>query len=180
MSKVLVITTSLRARSNSDRLAEELIRGAKDAGHDVECISLKKKEIRFCIGCLACQKTQKCVMKDDAVEIAEKVRKADTLVFVTPIYYYEMSGQMKTLLDRMNPLYSSDYQFRKVYMLSTATEDEDDVPEKAMSGLQGWVDCFEKAELAGSLFCGGISDAGEADGKKEEQHEAYRFGKALE
>ena len=180
MSKVLVITTSLRARSNSDRLAEELVRGAKDAGHDVECISLKKKDIRFCIGCLACQKTQKCVIKDDAVEIAEKVKNADTLVFVAPIYYYEMSGQMKTLLDRMNPLYPSDYKFRKVYMLSTATEDEDYVPEKAVSGLQGWVDCFERAELADSLFCGGISDAGEADGKQEEQHEAYRFGKALE
>lgn len=179
MSKVLVITTSLRARSNSDRLAEELIRGAADAGHDVERISLKGKEIRFCIGCLACQKTQKCVLKDDAVEIAEKVRNADTLVFVTPIYYYEMSGQMKTLLDRLNPLYPSDYRFRKVYILTTAAEDEEYVPEKAVSGLQGWVDCFEKAELAGSLFCGGISDAGEADGKKEEQDEAYRFGYSL-
>jgi len=41
-------------------------------------------------------------------------------------------------------------------MLMTATEDEDYVPEKAISSLQGWVDCFEKAELAGSLFCGGI------------------------
>ena len=179
MSKVLVITTSLRAGSNSDRLTEELIRGAKDAGHDVETISLKGKAIRFCIGCLACQKTQKCVLKDDAVEIAEKVKNADAIVFVTPIYYYEMSGQMKTLLDRMNPLYPSDYKFRKVYMLSVAAEDERSTPEKAVNGLQGWVDCFEKAELAGSLFCGGISDAGEADGKKEEQNEAYRFGKSL-
>jgi len=179
MSKVLVITTSLRARSNSDRLAEELIRGAADAGHDVERISLKGKEIRFCIGCLACQKTQKCVLKDDAAEIAEKVKNADTLVFATPIYYYEMSGQMKTLLDRLNPLYPSNYRFRKVYLLTTAAEDEESAPEKAVSGLQGWVDCFEKAELAGSLFCGGISDAGEANGKKEEQDEAYRFGKSL-
>ena len=104
---------------------------------------------------------------------------ADTLVFVTPIYYYEMSGQMKTLLDRMNPLYSSDYKFRNVYMLSVAAEDEDYVPQKAVSGLQGWIDCFEKAELAGSLFCGGINDAGEAAGKAEEQQEAYEFGKAL-
>ena len=94
--------------------------------------------------------------------------------------YYEMSGQMKTLLDRMNPLYPSDYRFRKVYMLSTATEDEETMPEKAISGLQGWVDCFEKAELAGSLFCGGISDPGEAFGKKDEQDEAYEFGKSLE
>ena len=180
MSKVLVITTSLRAKSNSDRLAEELIRGAKDAGHEVEQISLKGKEIRFCIGCLACQKTQKCVLKDDAVQIAEKVKEAETLVFATPIYYYEMSGQMKTLLDRMNPLYPSDYKFRKVYMLSVATEDEDYVPEKAVSGLQGWVDCFEKAEFAGSLFCGGISDPNEATGRSVELDEAYQFGKALE
>lgn len=116
MSKVLVITTSLRAKSNSDILAARLIDGAKDAGHEVEVISLKGKTIRYCIGCLACQKTQKCIQQDDAIEISEKVKNADTLVFVTPIYYYEMSGQMKALLDRMNPLYPSDYRFRKVYI----------------------------------------------------------------
>ena len=180
MSKVRVITTSLRAKSNSDRLAEEVIRGAKDAGHEVELVSLKGKEIRFCIGCLACQKTQKCVLKDDAVRIAEKVKEAETLVFATPIYYYEMSGQIKTLLDRLNPLYPSDYKFRKVYMLSVAAEDEDYVPEKAVSGLQGWVDCFEKAELAGTLFCGGISDPNEATGRSVELDEAYQFGKRLQ
>ena len=180
MSKLLIITTSLRAKSNSDVLAERLLAGAKDAGHDVEMISLKGKTIKFCIGCLACQKTQRCVLKDDAVAIAEKVKNADTLVFVTPIYYYEMSGQMKTLLDRMNPLYPSDYKFRKVYLLSVAAEDEEETPEKAISGMQGWVDCFEKAELVGSLFCGGLNNAGEAIGKKEAQDEAYQFGKSLE
>ncbi len=179
MSNVLVISTSLRAKSNSDILAGRLIDGARDAGHQVEHISLKGKDIRFCVGCLACQKTRKCVQKDDAAWIMEKVKDADTLVFTTPIYYYEMSGQMKTLLDRMNPLYSCDYKFRRVYMLSTATEDEAFVPEKAVNGLQGWVDCFEKAELAGSLFCGGIADAGEAAGKEAELEEAYQFGRSL-
>ena len=87
---------------------------------------------------------------------------------------------MKTLLDRLNPLYPSDYKFRKVYMLSTAAEDEDYVPEKAVSGLQGWVDCFEKAELAGTLFCGGISELKEAEEKTAEQKAAYAFGKNLE
>ena len=91
MSKLIVISTSLRAKSNSDILTEQLIAGAKDAGHEVEHISLKGKKIGFCIGCLACQKTQQCVIKDDGVEIAEKVKNADTLVFATPIYYYEMS-----------------------------------------------------------------------------------------
>ncbi len=179
MSKVLVITTSLRAKSNSDILASRLIAGAKDAGHEVETISLKGKKIQFCVGCFACQKTQKCALKDDAAEIAEKVRVSDTLVFVTPIYYYEMSGQMKTLLDRMNPLYSSDYRFRRVYMLSTAAEDEETTPEKAVSGLQGWVDCFEKAELAGSLFCGGVNDPGEANCRARDLDEAYAFGKSV-
>ena len=180
MSRVLVITTSLRAKSNSDILAEQLIAGAKAAGHEVKCVSLKGKTIGFCRGCLACQKTQKCVLNDDAAEIAEKVKNADTLVFVTPIYYYEMSGQMKTLLDRMNPLYSSDYRFRKVYMLSVAAEDEPFVPEKALSGLKGWVDCFEKAELAGSLFCGGINEAQEAAERSDDKHEASEFGKKLQ
>ncbi len=180
MRKVLVITTSLRAKSNSDVLAQSLMQGATDAGHDVELVSLKGKELRFCIGCLSCQKTQKCVLQDDAVGIAEKVKNADTLVFVTPIYYYEMCGQMKTLLDRLNPLYPSDYKFRKVYMLSVAAEEEDEVPEKAVSGLQGWVDCFEKAEFAGSLFCGGITSPGEATDKDDAQSRAYQFGKDLQ
>ena len=180
MSNVLVITTSLRARSNSDILAQRMVEGIKEAGHEVEVISLKGKELKFCIGCMACQKTLKCIQKDDAIWIAEKVKEADTVVFVTPIYYYEMSGQMKTLLDRLNPLYSSDYKFRRIYMLNTAAEDEETTPEKAITGLQGWVDCFEKAELAGTLFCGGIDSPNEASGKSEELNEAYEFGKAIQ
>ena len=176
---ILVISTSLRARSNSDILAESLIKGAKDAGHQVEHISLKDKNIKFCIGCLACQKSQRCVLNDDAVWIAEKAKNADTLVFITPIYYYEMSGQMKTLLDRLNPLYPSDYKFRKIYMLSVAAEDEPSTPEKAVNGLQGWVDCFEKATLAGSLFCGGLTNPGEASQNADKLNAAYQFGKSL-
>lgn len=179
MSKVLVITTSLRARSNSDQLAGELMRGASEAGHEVGQISLKDKTIGFCKGCFACQKTQRCVIRDDAVEIAEKVKNADTLVFATPIYYYEMSGQMKTLLDRLNPLFPSDYRFRNIYMLSVAAEDEAHVPEKAVSGLQGWIDCFGKAELVDTLFCGGINDAGEAEQHQAKLEEAYEFGRHL-
>jgi len=180
MSNILVISTSLRPRSNSDILTERLVAGARDAGHQVEEISLKGKELKYCIGCLACQKTQRCVQKDDALWIADKMKDADTLVFSTPIYYYEMSGQMKTLLDRMNPLYSSDYRFRLVYMLSVAAENETYTPEKAVSGLEGWVDCFEKAKLCGSLFVGGLNGPGEASANAEALEKAYQFGKNLE
>ena len=180
MSNVLVISTSLRGNSNSERLTQRVIDGARDAGHQVESISLKGKEIKFCIGCLACQHTLQCVQKDDAVWIAEKVKNADTLVFSTPIYYYEMSGQMKTLLDRANSLYGSDYKFTDIYMLTTAAEDEAFVPQRAVSGLQGWIDCFEKASLGGSLFCGGLELPGQAAKSGDALEKAYQFGKALE
>jgi multimeric flavodoxin WrbA len=179
MSNVLVITTSLRANSNSDILAGRLIAGAKDAGHAVEHISLKGKDIRYCIGCRACRNTLKCIQKDDAIAITEQVRNADTLVFATPIYYHEMSGQMKTLLDRLNPLYNADYRFRRVYLLSTATRAEDSIAEKAVSGLQGWVDCFPDAAFAGALFCGGLPGAGEAAENETELRRAYEFGKTI-
>ena len=179
MSNVLVISTSLRAKSNSDVLTERLIAGARDAGHAVEHISLKGKEIKYCIGCLSCMKTQRCVQKDDAAGIAEKVKQADVLVFATPIYYYEMSGQMKTLLDRMNPLYGTDYRFRRVYLLSTAADSAPGTDERAVNGLQGWIECFEKAEFGGALFCGGLNAPGEAANSSDALERAYDFGKNL-
>lgn len=162
MSKnVLVISTSLRRNSNSHALAEEFAKGAKEAGHQVELISLIGRQIEYCVGCLSCQRTGQCVIEDDANLIAEKMLKADVVCYATPIYYYEMSGQMKTLLDRMNPLFSADYKFRDVYMLSTAADDGPHVADRAVNGLEGWIECFAKAELAGSLFAGGVTGPGE-------------------
>ena len=179
MSKnVVIISTSLRSSSNSELLAKSFESGAKESGNNVEFISLKGKKLSFCTGCLACQKTGECVIRDDAIKIAEKVLCADVVVFSTPIYYYEMSGQMKTLIDRMNSMYPKDYKFRDVYLLSVAAEDEDYVPEKAISGLQGWIDCFEKAGLRGSVFCGGVGDAGEINGN-EKLKEAFEMGKNI-
>lgn len=179
MSKnIVVISTSLRANSNSDALAQQFIKGAKESGNNVEMISLKGKNIGFCIGCLACQKTGECVIKDDAIEITEKVLKADVVVWATPIYYYEMSGQMKTLIDRMNSMYSKDYKFRDIYMLSSAAEDEEYVPQRAYSGLQGWIDCYENSELKGSVFCGGVDSPGAITGNAK-LAEAYELGKQV-
>ena len=126
--KVLIISTSLRGGSNSDILANECAKGAKEAGHDVELLSLKGKDIKYCIGCLSCQRNEMC-------------------------------GQMKTLLARLNPLYSADYLFRDIYMIATAAENDESAFEKAYNGLQGWVDCFEKASLKGMVGGGGIDAA---------------------
>ena len=77
------------------------------------------------------------------------MQKAEVIVFATPIYYYEMCGQMKTMLDRSNPLFPSDYAFRDIYLLATAADTEPTAMNGAIKGLQGWVDCFNKASLKG-------------------------------
>lgn len=162
--KILIISTSLRGCSNSETLADSFMAGAKAAGNEVEKISIKDKTIAFCKGCLACQTLGHCVIKDDAIEIAEKMKTADVIVFATPIYYYEMSGQMKTLLDRANSLFPSDFAFRDIYFLSSAAEDNEGVDERAIYGLEGWIACYAKCHLTGTVFAGGVNAAGEIEG----------------
>lgn len=176
MKNVIVISTSLRIGSNSHMLAEKFAEGAKASGNVVEMISLRGKEINFCIGCLSCQHTGACVFKDDVPAIMEKVLNADVVCWATPIYYYEMSGQMKTLIDRMNAMYPKDYRFRDIYLLTTAAEADEDAPRRAEIGLTGWIDCYGKSSLKGHLFCGGVTGARDIEGNNKLQ-EAYKMGK---
>lgn len=164
MKNVLVITSSYRKNGNSNKLAERFVAGALSVGHKVERVDLSEQNIAFCRGCMACQRTQKCVINDDAVAIAEKMLHADVLVFATPIYYYSVSGQLKTMLDRANPLYSSDYAFRSVYLIATAADDDQHAVDGAVKDIQGWVECFENAKLECVLFAGGVEGVGDIDG----------------
>ncbi len=144
----------------------------------METVSLKGKDLRFCKGCLTCQKTQRCVIADDAPAMVQKMYEADVLVFATPIYYYELSGQLKTLLDRTNPLYTTDYHFRDVYLLTSAAEDEEQTSARAVTGLEGWIACFENSRLAGSVFAGGVNSPGEIK-EHAALASAYEMGKAV-
>ena len=94
MKNVIVISASLRAGSNSDRLADKFIEGARVAGHEVEKISLAGKDIKFCKGCLACQKLGKCVIKDDVNDIMPKVLNADVVCWATNL----AADEQQTLL----------------------------------------------------------------------------------
>lgn len=175
---ILVISFSLRKGSNSELLADRFICGAKDAGHSVEKISIRDKKIAFCQGCLACEHTGRCVISDDGDAIARKMQNVDVIVFATPIYYYEMSGQMKTMLDRANPLYFLDYRFREIYLLSTAADGDEHAIDGALTGLKGWISCFEKVRLADVIFAGGVDKAGEIEnhpGLKK----AYQLGREV-
>ena len=162
--KVVIISTSLRKNSNSDALAREFMRGAKEAGNEVEYISLRGKKIAFCTGCMSCAKTGECAIRDDAVDIEKQVASANVVVWATPIYYYEMSGQMKTLIDRLNPLYPKELKFRDVYVLTTAQENAPTTSKTAEAGVQAWVNNFKQAHFAGSVFCGGVDGEGEIAG----------------
>ena len=176
--KVLIISTSPRRGGNSDSLADAFAQGAREAGHTVEQISLSDKTIGFCKGCLVCRKTQRCVIRDDADSIAQNMLTADVLVFSTPIYYYGMCGQMKTMLDRSNPLYAADYRFRDVYLLAAAAEEDEQTVDGAVNGLQGWIDCFEKARLAGTVFAGGVTAVGDIENHPALQR-AHQLGNAV-
>lgn len=176
--KVLILSSSPRKGGNSETLAAAFAKGAKEAGNLVETVYLREKQYGFCKGCFACLKLGHCVINDDAVEIAAKMHDADVLVFVTPVYYYSVSGQLKTMLDRANPLFGTDYAFTKAYLLATAAEDEPKTAEGTVKAVQGWVDCFERCELVDTIFAGGVNNIGEINGHPALER-AYQAGKEI-
>lgn len=157
---VLVISASLRPSSNSHVLALAFAEGAREAGHDVETVSLRGKRIGFCRGCLACQSDAPCPLDDDAAAIVERIVSADAVALATPIYFFEMAGQLKTLLDRSNPAYPASPAFRDVYLLAAAADEDERAFDGAVKGVQGWVDCFEQARLVGVVTAGGVDAPG--------------------
>lgn len=179
MKKILIVSSSLRSGSNSEILAHEAERGAIEAGNKVEFINLKGKEIKFCIGCLTCQQTHKCVLKDDMADLIGKVQNADAIIFATPIYYYEMSGQLKTFLDRCNPLYSQENKFKDVYLITSAYDSSEKAADRAINGLKGWIECFEQSRFAGALVGGGIDAPKSAASREDLLKKAYELGKNI-
>lgn len=177
--KVLVISTSLRNNSNSDILADEFMKGAAEAGNNVEKISLIGRNIAFCKGCLGCQRTKRCVINDDAIEIAEKIIDADVVVWATPVYYYEMSGQMKTLIDRLNALYVSNYKFSDIYLIATAAENDESAVNGVINGLNGWIACLSGTNLKGVLKAVGVTNPGGVRNVGKYTQKAYDMGKAI-
>ena len=102
---VIVISSSPRKNGNSDLLCNEFIKGAQEAGHNAEKIFLRDCKINYCTGCGYCNSNKSCIQKDDMEVCINKLIKADVIVFATPIYFYSISGQMKTFIDRLCPKY---------------------------------------------------------------------------
>jgi len=107
------------------------------------------------------------------------MKEADVLAFATPIYYYEMCGQMKTMLDRANPLFPSDYAFRDIYLLASAADAEESAVDGAANGLKGWIACFEKAQLKGVIRGVGAANPGDIRKRSSKLEEARAMGKNI-
>ena len=101
----------------------------------------------------------------------------DVIVFATPVYFYEMCGQMKTLLDRTNPLYPIPYKFKDIYLLTTAADSEQHAMDGVIKGLQGWIDCFEKSSLKAVVYGTSIDGMDAVLEHPEILNEAYELGK---
>lgn len=167
MKNVLILSSTPRVNGNSEILCRSFMKGAKDAGHFVEKIALRDCKINYCRGCSVCSYQKKpCPQNDDAAWIIEKMLQADVIAFATPVYFYAMSAQMKTLLDRCCGLYT-EMKNKDFYLLATAAEDDPEIMNRIAESFQGFFDCLENPTVKGHLFCGDVWHAGEIAGRPE-------------
>jgi multimeric flavodoxin WrbA len=178
VKKVLVLSASPRKGGNSDLLCDQFMLGARDAGHQVEKINLQEKNINFCLGCLACQSNGGvCAQNDDMAEILDKMVQADVLVMATPIYFYNMNAQLKVLIDRTCPRYTS-ISNKKAFFIATSYDSRREAMDAAIAGFRGFLACLNNVEEAGIIYGTGVNDPGEIK-RKPEMALAYEMGKAL-
>ena len=105
--KIVVLEGSPNKNGSSNMLAESFIKGAKEAGHSVQIVDVAHAKIHPCTGCIHCGYEGPCSQTDDMNVIRRTILDADMMVFVTPLYYYGMSAQLKTLIDRFCAFNSS-------------------------------------------------------------------------
>lgn len=176
--KVLILSSSPRRGGNSDTLAGEFMRGAVEAGHEVEKVFLRDKTIGYCTGCSTCSLHKKpCPQKDDAAELVDKMVAADVIVLCTPIYFYAMAAQLKTFLDRCCGRYS-EMRDKEFYFIATGAEEEEDRDNlsRVFDNLMGFVDCLENPTVKGQVLACGVWHVGEVQGNPA-MTESYEMGR---
>lgn len=176
MKKIVVVTSSPRKNGNSEVLAKKFAEGAVAAGNEVKFVAVRDIDLKFCTGCLYCNSHDRCILNDGMNALYADFQNADVLVFATPIYYYSVCGQLKTLLDRLNPLFVRDNKFKHVYLLATAADTEESAMDGAVIDIQGWIDCFVGVSLKGVIRGVGVTEKGEIN-DTEFPEQAYNMGK---
>lgn len=172
MKKVLILSASPRKNGNSDILCHQFMKGAQEAGHQAEIISLYGKKIGFCRACYACFRTGSCVLKDDMEEILDKIQAADVLVIATPVYFLSMNGMLKTTIDRFLPRWQ-DLGGHDTCLIVTGHDRKEGL---ALAGEE-LTRIFENLgdRVRGIIWGEGVWQKGEVKGTKA-MDEAYRAG----
>ncbi|MDO4545182.1 MAG: flavodoxin family protein [Bacillota bacterium] len=177
--KVLILSSSPRKNGNSDILCDQFAKGAAEAGNDVEKIFLADRKINYCIGCGACVSNKGVCSqdkKDDAAEILDKMVKADVIVMATPVYFYTMAGQMKTLIDRCCSRYTM-MNDKELYFIATAAVNSKPALERTFEEFRGFTSCLENPVEKGLVYGIGTWNKGEIR-DTEAMKEAYEMGKS--
>ena len=176
--KVLVLSASPRRGGNSDTLCDQFMLGAKESGNQVEKIFLGDKKINYCVACEVCQRNGgNCFQKDDMAEVLDKMMAADVIVMATPVYFYSMDAQMKTLIDRTVSK-CREISNKEMYFIATAADPEKESMEKTMDGFRGFISCLDGAEERGIIYGTGAWKKGDIKGSPA-MDQAYEMGKAL-
>lgn len=173
--KVLIISSSLRPDSNSHALCEEVAKGVEAAGGAAELVRLRGKKIGFCMGCYACQKLHHCIQKDDANDICRAMCEADAVVFGTPVYYFTIAAQLKAVLDRSVQFWPEP-KGKSYYVVATMAENASF--DNVFAAVQGYMDCFDGARIAGSVLATEVYEQGAVKSTKFMQ-EAFDLGKSI-
>lgn len=178
MSKnILVLSGSPRKWGNSDILCDQFVMGAKESGNEVEKIFISNKKIGYCTGCYACEKTGKCAQKDDMADILEKMIKADVIVMATPVYFYSLDAQIKTLIDRTVARYT-EINNKEFYFIATAAVNSKAALERTIECFRGFTDCLEGAKEKGVIYGTGAWEKGDIK-SSDAMKEAYEMGKNI-
>lgn len=173
---VLILSASPRRGGNSDLLCDQFLLGAQEAGHRAEKIFLRDKRIGYCVGCEACQGNGgNCVQKDDMAEVLDKMIAADAIVMATPVYFYTMDAQMKTLIDRTVARYTK-ISDKDMYFIATAADDSRQAMERTMEGFRGFTSCLSGAKEKGIIYGTGAWKVGDIKGRPA-MKQAYEMGK---
>lgn len=178
MKKVLIIEGSPRLNGNSCTLSEKFGRGAEESGCSIEVIHLALREIAGCLGCNYCQQNNGvCVQKDDMMEIREKMTAADVIVLVSPIYFYSMTGQMKTMLDRAYAFFTQ-LAGKTFYYIITCAAPEESFTETMLASLRGFTCCVPDSVEGGVVLGLGAKESGDIF-LSPAMEQAYEMGRRV-
>lgn len=172
--KVLILAGSPRKGGNSDLLCDAFIKGAREVGHETEKLYVEDLKVGGCKACYACRGTGVCFQKDDMAGVLEKMIAADVIVLATPVYFYSLSGQLKTLIDRTLPGYTK-IRDKDFYFIATAAAGKP-MLERTMDALEGFTDCLPGAKVRAKIYGAGFYKPGEVTGSAAEK-DAYELGR---